>query len=144
MKVTILCGASGSGKSTWVKNLGDDGVLVVSADHYFMRNGEYHFDFRKLPEAHNQCLRGFSERLVAHCLAGGDSHLVVDNTNTTVAEIAPYYALASAYGAEVEIRVFSGEYENVHGVPEKSVKAMRERVAKLRDSAPPWWKFVDN
>lgn len=96
-KVFILSGISGAGKSTYAKtNHPND--LVVSADHYFMKNGVYVFDHSKLGEAHAECLRLFVEAVRV-----GDRRIVVDNTNTSVEEIAPYYLLAKAYGYDVEI-----------------------------------------
>lgn len=81
MKVIILCGVSGSGKSTIAKEIGSG--YVVSADDFFMASGEYKFDPTMLPAAHGQCLRDF-----VGCLQYGCDTIVVDNTNTTMMEVA--------------------------------------------------------
>lgn len=68
--------------------------------------------------------------------------VVVDNTNTTVAEIAPYAALALAYGHELEIVTLDcdpaiGAKRNTHGVPLAACNAMHLRLADRQ--LPPWW-----
>lgn len=126
-------GASGSGKSTWAHS--QSGARVVSADNFFMLgDGSYEFDPHRLPDVHQQCLRSF-----LRALEGGEEHVIVDNTNTTLVEIAPYYALAEALGYTVEVRVFTGAWDNVHGVPEYAVAAQRARIRKTLSSWPRRW-----
>lgn len=137
MKVTILRGVPGSGKSTYCsKNY--PGAAVFSADDFFMVDGVYVFDSKKLPQAHGQCLRYFVE----HVQRGPVMPAVVDNTNTAVMEIAPYAALALAYGWELEIVTISCNPEvaaarNSHGVPLTGVMAMHKRLMEAQ--LPPWW-----
>lgn len=137
MRVYIMRGAPGSGKSTWVKKILGPEVEVVSADHYFMQDGVYRFDAAKLPAAHDACLRAFTKVMKY----GATRVLVVDNTNTKVFEIAPYYRLAEAYGHDVEIIWIVAPAEvckarNTHGVPDATIDAMVNGVEAL----PPWWK----
>lgn len=134
--VIIMSGVSGSGKSTYVKH-NFKGSTVCSADDFFMRNGKYSFDPNKLDEAHGFCLRKY-----ARALALDEQRIVVDNTNLTAEEIAPYYAMARAYGYEVELVTLwvhaKTAERNVHGVPAKSLERM---VSKLQDrKLPPFWK----
>lgn len=98
MKVIILRGISGSGKSTWVKNNAAN-ATVVSADNFFVQpDGSYVFDETKLQEAHRTC---YAEFLAA--LERKDDLVVVDNTNVTAWEMSPYIALAEVKGYTVEI-----------------------------------------
>lgn len=146
--IKILCGVSGAGKSTKCRKLlasltDDAGAVVCSADQYFLHDGEYQFDPSKLDEAHGHCLRKFTQS----CQTGLEL-IVVDNTNTTIAELAPYAALGLAYGYDVEIIIIKCDpvvaYErNVHGVPQRTVVAQMERLASLRQQLPPWWKVVE-
>lgn len=135
-KVYIMRGASSSGKSTWVKN-NLRNALVISADNYFMINGVYTFDPRKLSENHNKCLIDYLDALQDNV-----ELIVVDNTNTKVFEVAPYYRLAEAFGyaAEIVWVVSTPEYcksHNPHGTPENIIDQMFSGVEPI----PHWWKF---
>lgn len=138
-KVTICRGIPGSGKTSWAKAQADAGI--VSADDWFVRlqpDGTlgYRFDGREIAAAHDDCLR----RFVAAVLAGVP-HVVVDNTNTTAAEMIPYVAVALAHGCEVVVRSFrvdaaTAAARNVHGVPLAACEAMAKRLA---DTVPPYF-----
>lgn len=147
MKVVILCGASGSGKSTWASTNHPD-AIVVSSDHYFIGgDGVYRFDPSKLGAAFGACHRAFTEYVQTKTAPV----VVVDNTNTTLVEIAPFVAVARAYGIEPEIRVWhtwpvagTPEYEktmrrNTHGVPVGTVTAMRASLINAINNWPPFW-----
>jgi predicted kinase len=139
--VYIMQGVSGSGKSTYAASLNPR--HVVSADDYFVNEaGEYGFDAALLPEAHAECLR----RFVSLVTIGAEGPIVVDNTNTTNAEIAPYYALAESYGYEPTIvSVFCdpkvAHLRNQHGVPLETCLKAAERIRRERERMPPWWKL---
>jgi hypothetical protein len=140
--VWIYCGVPGSGKTT-ISGKRHPGAPACSADHHFMRSGSYLFAPRELPEAHASCLREFVDLVTPD--PGGpewDGDVVVDNTNTTVAEIAPYAALALAYGFELRIVIVECDPDvaharNVHGVPLPAVRAMHDRLQSLL--LPPWY-----
>ena len=137
----ILCGIPGSGKSTFVKELRHKHPYVCSfsTDDYFMVDGEYKFDPDELPTAHKWNLRNWL-KAVHHLF---ESFIVCDNTNLSIAEIAPYYASAEAYGYDVKIKQFSvfpaiAMERNIHGVPEHTIQRMAKNFENLR--FPPWWK----
>ncbi len=142
MKVFIYCGIPGSGKSTRIAK-DHPLALVVSADAYFVQCGEYRFNPSQLPAAHAACLRQFVGYVSREgSLTPCTYDVVVDNTNTTIAEIAPYAALALAYGCELEIVTVLCEPEiaaqrNVHGVPLAACVAMEKRLSSR--AMPPWW-----
>jgi predicted kinase len=137
--VWIMQGVSGAGKSSSIPA----NAKVVSADHYFVdKDGNYKFDPSQLGLAHAECLRLYVEALLQ-----SNSFVVVDNTNTTVAEVAPYYALANAYGYDaviVHIAADVGEASarNTHGVPYAGVKAQYDRIGQFSEQMPPWWQRV--
>ena len=83
MLVTIMCGVSGSGKSTYSIGKGE----VVSADFFFQKDGIYNFDKTKLHLAHAECLRNFVFHLIE-----GKNNIVVDNTNLRNSDIITYYS----------------------------------------------------
>lgn len=141
-RVILMAGVPGSGKTHYVnKELDLTRESVVSADNFFVgSDGVYRFDPTKLGTAHGDCLRGFVSSLMK-----GMGTVVVDNTNTTVIEMAPYVALAAAYGYAVEIvRVGCdpavAAARNTHGVPERAVRAMAERLDRtFQEGLPPFW-----
>ena len=154
MKVIIMCGVSGAGKSTWYW----DNVLecaICSADHFFEELAEKEgktytevFHPSHLAAAHGECLKAFvgllCDPLVADRFSGP---IGVDNTNCTVAEIAPYVALAQAYGAEVEIVRINIDPEvaharNTHGVPLHGVLNQHSALKKLDENWPRHWPKI--
>lgn len=130
----IMSGCQGSGKSTWAKS--QSRAIVVSADDYFTVGSSYRFDFTKLGKAHAECFR----KAILTVQSGTDC--IVDNTNSTVLEIAPYYQLAKAYNynvviVKVKCDPSKAASRNVHGVPEAEVKSTASRCANL--DIPPYW-----
>jgi predicted ABC-type ATPase len=149
-KVIVMRGLPGSGKSTTVKTikffqekeLGQD-VFVVSADNYFMTEDGYRFDASKLGEAHAACMREFIRVLEAH--HDNDFTLIVDNTNISAVEIAPYMLVASAFGVKAEVWTIEVQtvdlatcvQRNVHGVSEDTIFRMDN--AMRNEKLPPYW-----
>lgn len=143
MRVMILRGASGSGKSTYAKGIAkasNGTAAIVSADSFFMVGDFYQFDPSKLAQAHGECLREFVGLLTSPWI----ETIIVDNTNTTIVEMAPYYALASAYGAAlVEIVTLEAPSEvckmrNVHSVPDFAIERQLSNIE--RQDIPSFWK----
>lgn len=149
-QVKILSGVSGSGKSTTARKLRnalEPGTYckVVSADDYFMVDGEYKFDPSKLSDAHGACFRDF-----IHTVSKGTPEydlVIVDNTNTTAVEISPYILGAQAYGWEVEVLTVMCETDddvlacaarNTHNVPVGGIWGQHRRLC--RRELMPWWK----
>ena len=138
--VTIMVGVPGAGKSRYAQSI--KGAFAVSADDYFVEagGGVYAFDPAKLGAAHGQCLRRYTAAAMRN-----ERHIVVDNTNTTIVELAPYVSLALAYGYRVEIaRVICdpaiAAARNLHGVPEAAIRAMHNRIeAMFACGLPPFW-----
>ena len=133
-----MMGIPGSGKSTWIK-ANRPHALVCSADHFFMKDGEYRFEPSKISEAQAMCLRAFTEGA-----QDGLYDIVVDNTSTSLVELAPYVALANAYDHEVEIVHVDVAPEvaaarNVHGVPLKTCERMSLNIKATLSVFPPWW-----
>jgi len=126
MKVTILRGSPGSGKSTWaVENC--PGATICSADYYFTVNGAYKFSPAQLGSAHDACYKKFQEALAQN------QDCVIDNTNTSVKEMTRYYADAIKAGATVEIVQIKCNPEIafqrcVHGVPAAKVASMAHNI----------------
>lgn len=140
-KVCILRGIPGSGKSTLARRLrSEHSGVILSADDYFTgADGSYHFDPRRLGEAHGECFRRFLDWL-EHA---PHDHIVVDNTNIAAWECAPYVLGAEAHGRDVRVITLRCAAEvaaarNVHGVPEYIVRQMAHRLQT--ESLPAFWK----
>jgi predicted kinase len=148
MRVIILRGISGSGKSTFARSIvsNENSAAVFSSDEFFEGDdGVYKFDPTKLQNAHDWCLRSF----VQACIDRIYDVLVVDNTNTTAIEIAPYFAIAKAFGCVVEIvtlkcSIDAAHQRNKHNVPWKTVGKQFERLTSEERKFPAWWKSCSN
>lgn len=139
----ILMGSPGSGKSTWIESRHPN-AIVCSADHFFEKDGVYKFDITKIEQAHSSCLRKFVKR-VTDGVAGAP--VAVDNTNTTIQEIAPYVALAVAYGFDVRFVRFIGHERtfgrNIHGCPEATARMLEDRLDATLRTWPAWWSIPE-
>lgn len=145
MKVIVLQGVSGSGKSTyarWLIGLQRHlGGIVLSTDDFFGRGEEYKRKFMpaRLPEAHAWNFRRFLDVLREDAV----DLVVVDNTNTRGIEISPYMAGAAAYGFEAEIHYVKCDLEvaiarATHNVPSDFIRGMQDRIEA--ETFPPRWK----
>jgi predicted kinase len=118
MKLTLIRGLPGSGKSTFAKTIPG---FHVEADMYFVRDGKYEFDGKSIGMAHSWCAR-----MAENALEKGID-VVVSNTFTQKWELERYIELAKEYFATVEIIVMRGEFGSVHGVPPETIELMRRR-----------------
>lgn len=122
MKLIIIRGVPGSGKTTFANNL----LFSVNAgwfeaDQYFIRNdGIYDFNPRLLKNAHEWCFKCVKEYIeTANC--------IVSNTFTRKWEMLKYIELAREVGAELVVYRCVGRYKNIHGVPDNKVQEMLDR-----------------
>lgn len=135
--VIIMRGLPGSGKSTLASKLAEGENAIVLAADDFMPNG---YDPNLVYPAHMWCRRRFEE-----CIQGGFDLVIVANTNTTKAEIAPYMETASKYGVpavilEIECDIDTSVTRNIHGAPLEKVQEMA-RCMRVSPLDPNWKLF---
>ena len=139
----VMQGVSGSGKSTLAQRIleedqFEDGTIVCS-DYWFENEdtGEYTFDATQIDKAHaycfSNCLDALNDRLDV---------ILVDNTNTTTMEVAPYMLAVAATNIDssedeqyeaVILRVPCDDLDmaagrNLHGVPLRGIQQQANRI----------------
>ena len=134
-KLIIVRGAMGSGKSTFANKLTNKlirfgykptDICHFEADQFFMdENGNYNFVPTKLWLAHKQCLEKTKKCLLR------DKIVIVSNTFATKKEMKPYMDFADENDIPVEVYRCTGEYQNVHGVPDDVVVAKRKQMEDI-------------
>lgn len=145
----IMVGAPGSGKSTFATRLAKyEGGVICSADYWMVdeSTGDYKFDPAKLTNCHRLCLH---KAWVALC--AGRNPVIIDNTNLSLLEVAPYVALAGMAEVEagvhvsVDFVVIKESFElcrsrQTHGVPDFRLEKMCEAAQKWSAAdLPPYW-----
>ena len=134
MKVLyIVRGLSGSGKSSIARELVNDVWYsesesfvkdFYSADDYFTdKHDNYNFDPNKLKEAHEQCQQNVEIAMQKPCVY----KVAVANTFSQAWEAEPYFKLAEKYDYHPFVLECQNDFGNIHGVPQKSIDAMKER-----------------
>lgn len=118
MKLTIVRGLPGSGKSTFAKTLG---CLHLEADMYFVQQGVYRYDASKIKDAHAWCQK------MANVAMYEGMDLVVSNTFSQKWEAQPYLDAAFFYGYDVEVIAMEHEFTSIHDVPQEAIERMRDR-----------------
>lgn len=135
-EVIIMRGIPGAGKSTLALELqsrNPSQTIVVSADHYHMKEGRYCWTPEYAPTAHHRCIRKYLY-LLQHS-EGRRPTIIVDNTNIEVERFGCYYTLAEAYGFRPSIKTLEADpykAQNVHDVPSTSVLRMHKLLMETK------------
>lgn len=102
LTLIIMRGIPASGKSYRAKELsGGDDSVIFSADYYYGRTKEEYvknWNPAKIGLAHESCQAGVRKAMQDRCPL-----VIVDNTNTMVREMTPYFRMAVQYGYKVRI-----------------------------------------
>lgn len=127
LKLTVIRGLPGSGKTTLGKILASDfGAEYLDNDMWF--GNQYERWSREL----NKYAVGWCKGLAARTLFRGDS-VIVANTFTKLAYIDEYYEMALAFNARFEVLEPTTRWKfdpeechrrTLHGVPLDHIKAM--------------------
>lgn len=89
----VMRGFPGSGKTTLAEILAYlyPGAVICSADHFFLRNGSFHWNPKRWKDAHLACQKRAEEA----CQSG--KVIIVDNSNIKVWEMQFYLNLANDF-----------------------------------------------
>lgn len=118
-EIILLRGPSGSGKSTLARKFQSEfsrqklRIALHSADDFFMKNGQYCWDPKKLSLAHSNC----RER-VRRSMENELDRILVDNTNMKIIEMVPYakLALEFKYFIRIEEVALPKGFQNWHAM----------------------------
>lgn len=125
----LIRGIPGSGKTSFAKTIWSD-YVIVEADKFFEKDGEYKFDPTKLKDAHQWCKDTVEQFMKDNEL----NHqfypeIVVSNTFTQEWEMQPYIDLANKYGYKIFSLIVENRHGNksVHNVPDETIQKMINR-----------------
>lgn len=118
MKLTVIRGVPGTGKSTYAKKHYD--CLILENDMFQIRDGRYCWSADGTKRAVDLCVK-----MADMALANG-SDIVVANTCTRKKYVYCFFNIARKYGAKFEVIRMTKEYGNVHSVPASTLDSMRE------------------
>lgn len=121
----FIRGLPGSGKTTVARTLSKTSryICSVAADDWFELFNDGVFEASELKQAHAYCQR------VARnfCEADARNVTIIHNTGTRQWEIEPYRKIAAETGHMFALLKAEGKFQNVHGVPDATIDAMRNR-----------------
>ena len=117
MKLTLVRGLPGSGKSTYVKK--NFSCLHLENDMFHMRDGGYDWSAESMNAAINWCAETCRRALELQM------DVVVSNTFTKRRFVEFYRNMAMETHAEFEVIRCTGDFENVHNVPKKTLENMK-------------------
>lgn len=124
-RLALMCGVSGSGKSTWVKaHAWINGYLVLSSDNYRQHilgdiNSQEH-NFRVFNWLQDTCKYLLYEK----------SNVLIDATNTTVKSRKSFIDIGMAVGADIYVYVLKTTAEDCRTRNSERERKVPEHVIK--------------
>ena len=116
-KLVLVRGIPGSGKSTFAKTHYRS-FIHLESDMFFMKDGEYKFDYDYIKEAHDWCFETCEIFLNNHF------DVVVSNIFIKKWEVERYVNVAKQLNIPYEIHTMTGNFGSIHNVPEEKIAQM--------------------
>lgn len=145
MKVYLVIGCYGSGKTQWIgENL--DGESVFSADG-FVDAGSTLTGSEKIAKASAELLRRYTARVADEWFKRNET-VVVDAPLCSAIELAPFVALAQAYEHELNIVCMRCAPDVAFArsrriCPIETIEFQVAKLVELIDRYPPWWPLPE-
>ena len=122
----IIRGLPGSGKSTLAKEImiehPEKDFAHYEADMYFIdKDGNYNWDYREIVAAHEWCYRVVDDALF------NEYDVIVSNTFVELRTMDQYFALGERLECKIVVIECTGNYGNIHNVPEATLEKMRRK-----------------
>lgn len=127
VRLVLLRGLPGSGKSTFAKRLvqAADFVHIEADQHFYGSDGTYAFDPTRVADAH-----AVGQQQADAALRSG-RRAVIANTHVRMWELAASIGLAMLHRAPFRIVHCRGPWENTHDVSEEIIAKMRDKWEPL-------------
>lgn len=147
-KLVILRGLPGAGKTALANQITKDHGVVFSSDDYFMEDGVYKFQSKKLKDSHI-----WNQGRTREAMENGERLIVIDNTNVRKWEAKKYVKLGIEYRYKVVFKEVDTPWKfdvdelirrDKHGVPKSVIERMRDQwetdftVDNVLNSKAPW------
>lgn len=145
MKVYLVIGCYGSGKTQWIgENLRD--ASVFSTDN-LLDAGSILADSSKVAKTNAELLRRYTNRVADEWFNRNET-VVVDAPLCSAIELAPFVALAQAYEHELNIVCMRCAPDVAFSrsrriCPIETIEFQVAKLVELIDRYPPWWPLPE-
>lgn len=122
-QIFLMRGLPGSGKSYWVIQNSHD-AYIICADFLRYIDGVYTYNPKTDHLIHDKVFFDYTDLVIK-----GTERIFVDNTNTTLNQIAPFYRVGEIYNYQIKIIQMITPLHiciqrNTHKVPHKTMLKM--------------------
>ena len=128
----MFIGLPGSGKTTAAKKYHDSSPNhpnIFEADMFFINfKGEYNWNPKELNKAHQWCQNEVKKSMIKR------EDVIVSNTFLTPKDRAPYLKLVKEFNYDIEVYTCTGNFQNEHGVPEKTIEKMKQKFVPYSEN----------